>query len=616
MSIACSAERETTQTPRYFSKTTQKQSKLLSSKQTLSTMMKGAFFPGPGALLAILLVLTCIGGNAQTDEDDSSPSTRLSLAASNPFRMIIRPTLFELDFVALSIVEEAMATAILQSTDSSLVDVSINVNQMNWLSSAGEDELVDGTVNALGVEGIPTTVLRFFAVGTFLLKVPAGNTDPGSLAAVKALDDLIEKAFSLENYGVFVELVRNSADPLLEGVQDAVAIRTSANPSVPESPNNLGQTDNDNDGGGSSLDVLNIVLVSFSIAIFLLLACMIFQQCRDGDYVENQRIQNLTTYRRNNNETSSTYSPHHDDDDSRPEKTSSVVESIKSESSKTSDNRQALEEQPSHASSSLFTSPGEDHSFVTNFNFPPSTLDINTLLNSRKKRGNSTVKITIESIHNSDSRSLPTPTRKAITSASSVQSIDERSECKSTGALSLGGFSAALSSDFGPINWFRKSASKGMVMKNSIDASSNIDEPVEEDIESVSASKDSTTSSSSRSSSNTSDSDVFRVGSVKVNAIASGSVANTSDNVSKTSSVVTDWMKTIKVVSSTDSMAESDVTSKEGSSSEQSSTAANSSTEAPEDGDEADEIESLEHSMANSKSVISGFGDDSFTMEF
>jgi hypothetical protein len=267
------------------------------------------------------------------------------------------------------------------------------------------------------------------------------------------------------------------------------------------------------------------------------------------------------------------------------------------ESSKTSviNNRQPqqLEEQPSNASP-IFTS-SEEHSFVTTFSLPPSQTDINTHLNSRRHRYTSKLRLMAE--HASDTRSLPTPTKKAMTSGSSVQSLDD--ECKSTGALSITAFSAVLSADFGPINWFRKASSKGPSALTSDEDNGNIQETVEEGPEEGSAttSKNSTTSSCSTGSE-----DVFQVGNVTVNVIATGSVA-ASDAVSSkgSSSIVTEWMKTIQVISSTDSKSVEEVSVKASSSSDQSSTAENSSAEAPSvEGSESDDIVSLEHSLANS----------------
>ncbi|CAB9525343.1 expressed unknown protein [Seminavis robusta] len=587
------------------------------------------FIPSIRRLMAMAIAFSLCSDNgmlarAQTNTTTDKQSTRLSLAASNPFRMIVRPTLFELDFVALSIVEEAMTKAILLSTGSSLVDVSININQMNWLSSSDDDdsnELIDGTVKTLGTERVPTTVLKFFAVGTFLLKPASDSTNPaGSLALVQALDEIIESAFKQENYVAFIELLRNSGDPLLDGVQDVAAIRTDSNIPLPEPSPTFGASDDDSAGDdGAALTTLDIVLISVSASIFLGIVYMIFQHHKDRGYIENQRIQNLNTYdRRNNPASDSSYAPSPHDDDHRNAGTDRADHSIRSaDTSKTSviNNRQPTPraEDPSHDSSLFTTSRGsEDHSFVTNFSIPPSPTDINTHLNSRKSRFSSKVRISVESVQ-CDSRSLPTPTRKAMTSTSSVQSQED--ECKSTGALSITAFSTVLSSDFGPINWFRKSGSKGPATLLSA-TDDNIEEVVEEG--GSSGSSRNTTTSSSSSCSSSSSEDVFHVGGVKANVIATGSVANASDTVSSkaSSSVVTEWMRTIQVISSTDSKSESEVTCK-ASSSEQSSTAENSSAEAPSVGDdEASDIVSLEHSMANSRGGVAAGSEADLTMEF
>jgi len=562
----------------------------------------------------------------------ATTSTRISLAASNPFRMVMRPTPFELDFVALSIVEEAMAAAILLSADSSLVDVNININQMNWLSpsdaSENGGELIDGTVLALGADEVPTTVLKFFAVGTFLTNTGT-QSGSGSLAAVKKLDEIVKKAFLEENIGALVNLLRNSGDPLLEGVRDVVAIPTNNNDPAPApSPSIEVQQADDEEDGGISLTTMDIVLIAVSASIFLGIVYMIFQHHKDRGYIENQRIQTINAYHRNH-ETSSTYTPRNNNDASRPraeKSTSSANESTTSEEgikpmSPASADRQGNGEQPSH-SSSLFTS-SEDHSFATSFSLPPSPTDINTHLNSRMNRYSSKLRlVATEEIH-SDSRSLPPAPKKSMTSASSVQSVDDRSECKSMGAISTA-FSTLSAAEFGPINWFRNKSlsSKGLsssaksVSEGSV---ANIEEGREEDEEEASGpSKPSTTSSSSSSSSSD---DVFHVAPVKTNVIAAGSIANGSETVvSKNSSIVTDWMKTIQVISSSDSKSvESEVTCK-ASSSEQSSTAENSEL-APSVGEgmvEDVDAESLEHSLANSRGMvgISAMEEGATMMEF
>jgi hypothetical protein len=531
-----------------------------------------------------------------TTAQANSSTTRLSLAASNPFRMFLSPTLFELDFVALSIVEEAMAKAILVSTDS-LVDITINVNQMVLLSTTdlNKDELVEGAATALGSEGEATTVMKFFAVGTFLLKAPSNSTGTnlaGSLAQVSALDDVIERTFRQENSAAFVELLRNSGDPLLDRIQDVAVIKTSSDTPLPgDNPTNSATTGADEPkDGGPPLTTLDIILISVSVSIFLGIVYMIFQHHKDRGYIESQRHQTLNSYRRNN-ETSPGYPVRLSDGHHA---TLDAASSTSGESSKTSvvNNCQPqLEEQPSNASP-IFTS-SEDHSFATTFSLPPSQTDINTHLNSRRHRYTSKLRLMSENA--SETRSLPAPTKKAMTSASSVMSLDD--ECKSTGALSFTAFSAVLSSDFGPINWFRKSTSKGV---SALIPDANIQETLEEGPEEGSAatSKNSTTSSCSTGSE-----DVFQVGNVTVNVIATGSVA-ASDAVSSkaSSSIVTEWMKTIQVISSTDSKAGSEASVKaSSSSSDQSSTAENSSAEAPSvEGSESDDIVSLEQSMANS----------------
>ena len=560
--------------------------------------------------VAILFGIKNASVEAQTN-NEAATSTRLSLAASNSFRLILRPTFFELDFVALSIIEEAMADAIRLSTDSSLVDVNINVNQMNWLATTGDNNttLSDGTTIAIGDEDVPTTVLRFFAVGTFLLNVPAGSpSNSGSLVSVQKLDRIIEEAFQPLNQETFIEALHNSQDPLLQGIQDVVALPTNNN--VP--PANQGDDDiktepDEPESNGISLTTLDIILIVVSGAIFLGVAYMIFQHHKDRGYIENQRARALNAYhRRNANDTRR--NPNRSDEESQLEKShQSVIENKSADSSMTSvvNNRGKDGEQPSNASAVFEDSTDQDHTFATNFALPPSPSDVPYSRHPRRTRFSSKVNITVESTQY-DTMSLPSALPKPMTTNSSIQSYDEKSECKSTGALSTA-LNSALSVDFGAINWFRKSTAKGLsAVIGSVGVQSDIEEEDDSAVSKESAeSKHSTTSSSSGSSDS---SDVFRVGQVHCNK----SVANESDSVSKASSVVTEWMKTIRVIPSSESKAGSEVTCKASSSSEEESTTAESSS-APGQTlivAEDDDIQSLEHSMATSKGGVGAFSED------
>ena len=586
-----------------------------------------------GAALKLLTSTCCLVVHAQTANSGGSPtnnvpSTRLALAASNSFRMVLRPSIFELDFVALSIVEEAISEVILLSTDSSLVDININVNQMNWLSpleeqgDGGGAELVDGTVLALGVGDTPTTVIRFFAVGTFLTTAPLEASGTGSLAAVKALDTIIETTFQ-RNSRNFIEMLQASGETLLQGINDDSVIPAKSNTQLGDTidTTTAGNTNSleDPESNDNDLKPIEWGLIMGLIAVGTIVAVFVWQnRSRRTNEVDNRRMQNQLI-----SNTSRSHAPVTGDDDrskqSRDLSATGGIESVKShDSSKTSvvDNstshRQAVvppvntsHDLPSHVSS-MFTS-SEDHSFATDFSIPPSPSDVNTHQNSRQHRYSSKVRISVVETIPSDSQSLPPAFSKPMASASSVLTADDKSDCKSTSALSAA-LTSALASDFG-INWFRKNA-----IATAMDATDSIVECKEEEDDSSNSSKDTTTGSSSGSSS-----DVFHVGTITTNIIANGSIVHGGDTVvSKTSSVVTDWMRTIQVVNSEEDgefKSASGVTTKE-SSSEQSSEEENSTIEAPSVKDEVIEQVSLEHSMANSKGIMGIMTlEDHITME-
>lgn len=539
-------------------------------------------------------------------------STRLSLAASNPFRMVLRPTYFELDFVAVSVVEEAMSTAILQLTNSSLVDVNININQMNWLSSPAEkkDALTDDALTLLDADDVPITVLKFFAVGTFLTDVATGpSSNSGSLASVKKLDYILEQSFKPGNYVVFIELLKNSEDPLLKAIQEIIVIPTVNKIPVPDKQNDDASVTNKVPTNERfPLTTLDIVLIAVSGAIFLGIVYMIFQHHKDRGYIENQRIRTANAYRPSRTNASRQRS----EEGSNLGKPSSMQESNKSvDSSKTSvvNNRGPTPEPSSNNSPSLFTNPDDaDHSFAANFSLPPAPADIMNQRNPKRTRFSSKVRISVQSTQD-DTMSLPPAAAKSMVPDSSVQSLDDKSECKSTGALSTA-TTPALSSDFGAtVNWFRKSCGKNL---DSVLDSSHVDEFDEDNACIVSKESAETKRSTTSSSSNCSDgSDVFQVAYIRNAGIKS--VANESDNMSKASSVVMEWMKTIRVIPSTDSKSGSEFTYK-ASLSEESSTVEDSVALGPPIADE-DEVRSLEHSMANSK-ALEAVSEEESTMEF
>lgn len=562
-------------------------------------------------LLAVVACALLGGGHAQTtattapnnnsNNADDTPVTTLSVSSDAFFRLVLRPTPFKLDFVALSIVEEAMKTTIIESTDSSLVNVKIRMQDNHWLSPNGDNADIDGTVVALGEDDKATTVLPFKANGTFLSRGLASEA-PGSLALLIALNDIITRAFRGENSFVFVDLVRNSGDILLQDIQEVTVIPTNDIGAPPvDTVNDVNEEDEPEDDAPSITWVEGIII---GCALFVCVATvfMLWLTFNGRDsYEENRR---LARRRQENVETNSAYNHQaaEGEDRSKQSRDVSGIESIKSlDTSAARDGSEPTiaEFQPSPAQSSMYTS-NEDLSFATKISLPPSPTDINTHLNSRRHRYSSKVRISIEKIP-SDSQSLPAAVAKPMTSNSSLQSLDDRSECKSTGALSTA-LTNAIASEFGPINWFRKSSAFSTVL---LDQGDSIDEGKEEEEDISRTGKNSVTSSSSGSNS-----DVFRVGTITTSIITTGSVVNGGDTVaSKASSVVTDWMRTIQVVNSEEeSKSPSGVTVKE-SSSEQSSVEQSSSVgiSSSEDEDENDiEMASLEHSMADSKVQFPG----------
>jgi hypothetical protein len=192
---------------------------------------------------------------------------RLALVASSPFRMILRPTPDALDFAAIQVVEDSIAsTLFLFQEGSKYIDVEVVIQQV---------ELVQLEENSL-----PSTRLRFFCLVTVLAEI-SGAGVARSTEQRSNLDALIQEAFNDSSGGKsrFQDLLESSQDPMVQDISDVVVA-----PILPAS------TTADVKKSAKKLSILDIILIAVSASIFVGIMYMIIQHHRDRGYIENQRI--------------------------------------------------------------------------------------------------------------------------------------------------------------------------------------------------------------------------------------------------------------------------------------------------------------------------------------
>jgi hypothetical protein len=174
---------------------------------------------------------------------------RLALVASSPFRMILRPTPDALDFAAIQVVEDSIAsTLFLFQEGNNYIDVEVVVQQVDLVTILAE-------ISGAGV---------------------ARSTEERS-----NLDALIQEAFNDSSGGKskFQDLLQSSQDPMVQDISDVVVA-----PILPAS------TSADTKKSAKKLSILDIGLIALSASIFLGVMYMIIQHHRDRGYIENQRI--------------------------------------------------------------------------------------------------------------------------------------------------------------------------------------------------------------------------------------------------------------------------------------------------------------------------------------
>jgi hypothetical protein len=217
-----------------------------------------------------VLLLWMIGAFAflQATQAQTTDS-RLALVASSPFRMILRPTPDTLDFAAIQVVEDSIATTLLLFQEgNNYIDVEVVIQQVELVQLSDEDT------------ALPSTRLRFFCLVTILAEI-SGAGVVRSTEQRSTLDALIQEAFNDSSGGKsrFQDLLQSSEDPMVQDISDVVVA-----PILPAS------TSADVKKSAKKLSILDIILIAVSASIFAGILYMIIQHHRDRGYIENQRI--------------------------------------------------------------------------------------------------------------------------------------------------------------------------------------------------------------------------------------------------------------------------------------------------------------------------------------
>jgi hypothetical protein len=217
-----------------------------------------------------VLWLSMIGALAfLQDTQAQSADPRLALVASSPFRMILRPTPDALDFAAIQVVEDSIAsTLFLFQEGNNYIDVEVVVQQVELVQLNDQDT------------ALPSTRLRFFCLVTILAEI-SGAGVARSIEQRSTLDAFIQEAFNDSSGGKssFQGLLQSSQDPIVQDISDVVVA-----PILPAS------ISADVKKSAKKLSILDIILIAVSASIFVGIMYMIIQHHRDRGYIENQRI--------------------------------------------------------------------------------------------------------------------------------------------------------------------------------------------------------------------------------------------------------------------------------------------------------------------------------------
>jgi hypothetical protein len=229
--------------------------------------------------IRVLLLLAFLpASRAQVQANTTDTDARLALVASSPFRMILRPTQAVLNFAAIKVVEDSIAsTLLLFQKGNDYIDVEVVIQQVELLQ-------LEDNVNTQ-----PSTRLRFFCLMTILADNSSGVA--WSSEQRSDLDDLIQEAFNDSSGGKskFQELLRFSQDPMVQDISD-VAV-------APILPATATPTDANTSGSSKKklrISLLEIFLIVVSGSIFIGILCVISLQYWDRDYIENQRIRSFS----------------------------------------------------------------------------------------------------------------------------------------------------------------------------------------------------------------------------------------------------------------------------------------------------------------------------------
>ena len=194
---------------------------------------------------------------------------RLALVASSPFRMILRPTPDALDFAAIQVVEDSIASTLyLFQEGNNYIDVEVVVQQVELVQLNDEDT------------ALPSTRLRFFCLVTILAEI-SGAGVARSTEQRSNLDALIQEAFNDSSGGKsrFQDFLQSSKDPMVQDISDVVVA-----PILPASTSTIVKK------SAKKLSILDIILIAVSASIFVGILYMIIQHHSDRGYIENQRI--------------------------------------------------------------------------------------------------------------------------------------------------------------------------------------------------------------------------------------------------------------------------------------------------------------------------------------
>ncbi|GKY91982.1 hypothetical protein MPSEU_000169800 [Mayamaea pseudoterrestris] len=179
---------------------------------------------------------------------------QITLIASSPFYMALRPTAKEIDFTAIQAVANAISVSLLaQQSQNAYLDMEVVTQQVDFISPS-------------------TSRLRFFVLATTIVQASDSVADEK-----QALDLLLTMTFTDSVAKAdFVKQVRSASQ--LQNVTQAALAPVVSNSSAGTS------------GSKKTLSVLDIVLISISILIFLGIVYMVVEHHRDRGWLENQRM--------------------------------------------------------------------------------------------------------------------------------------------------------------------------------------------------------------------------------------------------------------------------------------------------------------------------------------